>query len=840
MATAQQSRKIADAQEALNRVTRDVEVSQIRLAKAYETTDAAQQKVTKSAKDANDHGFSPLLTTIIALGPALIPILAGTAALAGGLVVGAAAAVVGIAGIKTEMQQGTAAGQQYTAGLKTLKGEFKQLESSGANALVASFNQTVALSTKLFPALNSEVKEFGSVTGDAAFHLTSGLLSGFVTLRPLLTQVIDGVDRGAASFDRWSQSTGGINKFMTYVQATGPLVVHTLADLATTVSHLVQGLAPLGSASLSTIGILARVINSIPIGVLQALLPLIAGLAVGLKALNAADAAAAGIGKLATRLESAGQIGTKAAGALSTAGKAVSFLGPIGLAAGLGLGILTDFMGQNSEAAMRAAQDTNDYAAALRDSNGAIDDNITKITAKKLQDDHAFDSAKKLNIGQAELTQTVLQGGPALEALEARLQGVVTAGTHYVSSGKNVSGGLTAQASAARTLLEALKDQQAAFAAAQVEQKNYTDNTTAANRALIALNPELGKQATTLGTTATALQAAQTAQDKANASTSAATLQMQLQNDAAGLLKQSLDELNSKVLDVQSAETSYDGSVLSLTDTLKKNWGALNEHTQAGVDDRQAIEASVRSAQALALATAKNTGSSAEATAEYKQNSSALLGTVAATRDLVSNNPKLTKAQNDAKTKTNEAKDAVYQYTQKLLGLGDIKLKPVYPTFDDVKALTEIANYKAQLQALVNGDNIGNQAPGYSTETPAQQAKRPVDKKGQVYAAGGYVTGPGTGTSDSIVARVSNGEFVMPAGVTAQNRGMLEAMRNGTSGVAGPAIGSPATQSVRANYNTPAATASAPQTLQHTTVLVMPDGRILAQVVDEVHLQDAR
>ncbi len=48
------------------------------------------------------------------------------------------------------------------------------------------------------------------------------------------------------------------------------------------------------------------------------------------------------------------------------------------------------------------------------------------------------------------------------------------------------------------------------------------------------------------------------------------------------------------------------------------------------------------------------------------------------------------------------------------------------------------------------------------------------------FATGGFVSGPGTGTSDSILARLSNGEFVMPAAQTSQFLPMLEAMRSGS------------------------------------------------------------
>jgi len=47
------------------------------------------------------------------------------------------------------------------------------------------------------------------------------------------------------------------------------------------------------------------------------------------------------------------------------------------------------------------------------------------------------------------------------------------------------------------------------------------------------------------------------------------------------------------------------------------------------------------------------------------------------------------------------------------------------------------------------------------------------------YATGGFISGAGSGTSDSINAKLSNGEFVVNAAATAQNRSLLEAMNGG-------------------------------------------------------------
>ncbi len=58
-----------------------------------------------------------------------------------------------------------------------------------------------------------------------------------------------------------------------------------------------------------------------------------------------------------------------------------------------------------------------------------------------------------------------------------------------------------------------------------------------------------------------------------------------------------------------------------------------------------------------------------------------------------------------------------------------------------------------------------------------------LDKKGNVVKkfAGGYIAGPGTSTSDSIAARLSNGEFVVNAAATKVNRQALEHINSGNT-----------------------------------------------------------
>lgn len=62
-------------------------------------------------------------------------------------------------------------------------------------------------------------------------------------------------------------------------------------------------------------------------------------------------------------------------------------------------------------------------------------------------------------------------------------------------------------------------------------------------------------------------------------------------------------------------------------------------------------------------------------------------------------------------------------------------------------------------------------------------------------ATGGYISGPGTGTSDSIPARLSDGEYVINAAATRRNKPLLDKINSG--GPAGYAAGGPVTSNAR-------------------------------------------
>lgn len=129
----------------------------------------------------------------------------------------------------------------------------------------------------------------------------------------------------------------------------------------------------------------------------------------------------------------------------------------------------------------------------------------------------------------------------------------------------------------------------------------------------------------------------------------------------------------------------------------------------------------------------------------------------------------------------------------------------VTPTMDDAAA----AALTAQLQALAASLGQTLTIPVKMVPTGFAGDMESLSlKQGEVsfpgYATGGRVRGPGTGTSDSIMARLSNGEFVMrAAAVRAYGPALLEKMNGlripkfAAGGLVGAAMSAPVGQSGR-------------------------------------------
>ncbi|QDM32019.1 hypothetical protein FNL55_12285 [Tardiphaga sp. vice352] len=112
-------------------------------------------------------------------------------------------------------------------------------------------------------------------------------------------------------------------------------------------------------------------------------------------------------------------------------------------------------------------------------------------------------------------------------------------------------------------------------------------------------------------------------------------------------------------------------------------------------------------------------------------------------------------------------------------GLTDILdgTKSVSAGFADMGKVILRALEEAMIKALIVGPIMRSLGGGFGFSSGGIVG----DFIGPVlgHAAGGMISGPGTGTSDSIPARLSHGEFVVNANATSQNRALLEAINGG-------------------------------------------------------------
>lgn len=206
------STKLAAAKENLAKATRDVEVAQIRLTKAFTDGDSAADslensttKVSNAAKDAHLNLFS-VSTIMPAIGAALAvagPLLAVGAAGLGTLALGAS-------GLKDEITTG-------------LTPAFDALQESASNALKPGVTKAITDLQSILPKLNPLVQTFGAAFGDELDKLTAYL------------------------------NNGGIQRFTTYAEQELPIVEKLFNDSAAAATKFFGGSTTQGNQLLNEI-----------------------------------------------------------------------------------------------------------------------------------------------------------------------------------------------------------------------------------------------------------------------------------------------------------------------------------------------------------------------------------------------------------------------------------------------------------------------------------------------------------------------------------------------------------------------------------------------------------
>lgn len=368
------------------------------------------QKQTNLLKDA-----------LILLGPAVGPLGGAATAAFAGVAAGAGVAVLAVLGVKKQMEQGTAVGDQFRGGIQLLQKDLGTLEATAAKAVLPGFKQTVTELNTLMPSVNRSVNILGKELGDISAHVVVGLVGGLKTFEPLLLHVGQAADIAARHFQDWATSTGG-GSFANTLGASFDKVIPILADLAQAVGKLIAAFTPIGSQVVGVLGALSDTINAIPLPVLQALATTFVSLYAANKLAGVFGALSKSIGGLGT---SAALSGTKLGGlATSVAG----FTKFAGAAAATGLAVyslgksISGFL-ESGNAAVKVLDSlgtaNSDFFNSLAQSKGVIDDTVKSTVQYQLSQDGLTKKAAKAGISQDQLTDAITGTDEQTKALVA-------------------------------------------------------------------------------------------------------------------------------------------------------------------------------------------------------------------------------------------------------------------------------------------------------------------------------------------------------------------------------------------------------------------------------------
>lgn len=183
-------------------------------------------------------------------------------------------------------------------------------------------------------------------------------------------------------------------------------------------------------------------------------------------------------------------------------------------------------------------------------------------------------------------------------------------------------------------------------------------------------------------------------------------------------------------------------------------YGAIerSKRSQAAGDSKSAVE-SANKARELIEAAAQ-AGSIGESSLMTLLNESERVAKIAHDAQIAANES----AQNEARAEVERAQQAVNKLKADAEWLNHISIG-----FDEEAANRSADQLRAQLQKRLQDNPLV--IPVSLAEKDSKYAKRAekVLDGTPGFATGGYITGPGTGTSDSMLARLSNGEYVIKA-----------------------------------------------------------------------------
>lgn len=488
--------------------------------------------------------------------------------------------------------------------------------------------------------------------------------------------------------------------------------------------------------------------------------------------------------------------------------------GPWGIALSVAAAAAAIFAAQQ----LQSAQYTQTLRDSLNKTTGALTENTSELVANALaarttifgaeiSGTSAFDKAKRLGIGLDTVTKAAQGNTRAykeLLAVQRDIRG--TDDNDYIT--KKYGEGLSGASRDITSLVQAVEKQRSAVA----NSKGQFDQLAEA-------------QGDSAKTSADAAMGLDDVADSAEDAT------QKIADTAAAI-----QGFNSSTLDVNSTQRDLEAAIDAVTDSITQNGQSLDITTEKGRANAAALDDIAQSTLNYAGALYQQTGSQEQATDALNAGRDSLIAALGqygvtgqAAEDyankvlgtptqwstlFTAETSAANSAVDETKRKADEAaKRRIVQVqgdvadAQQKLDATKAKLESV-PASKRTKVEAEVASAQAnlltvlhtlqQLQSKTLTITTVNRAVQESVDAGASRGAANAAYK----ASGGRIIGPGTGTSDSIPAMLSNGEYVVKASsVSKYGVSFLDRVNAGHYASGGPVRRFAGGGSVEFNYN---------------------------------------
>ncbi|MFB6696382.1 hypothetical protein [Streptomyces rubiginosohelvolus] len=670
--------------------------------------------------------------------------------------------------------------RRAAASLSVLRDGYEDWSDSLAKDTLTPVTKSFALLNGLLPKTTGLVKGTSRELDRTVTILAGGLESpGLDRLNSKFEQFATGtlrkVNNELVQLARTSDTgkvAGGLSEFMAYARANGPAAADTMRNLGQALLNVLEAGSDVGVGMLQVVNVIAKLVASVPPEAIATMLQLAFAIkAVQLAAVGFA-AARTGVAAFATSLVAMRVAAAAAPTRLAAVTAAIGTMsrGAKLAAAGTGVGLLVIALMELNEIGRDAPPDVDKMTASLarfadsgkaagemarvfgKDLSGLMDTLAVMGSAGKGDDFFKAFEKSPVNLKEAK---------KEFDALDKSLASLVSNGKADLAAAGLAR--IKAQMEAAGKPTAGLKDRL----------KEY--NEALANAAF---EEQLAAQAMGLfGQQALAVQS-----------------KLEASKASADGLAQSINALSNAALMARGGIRGMEAAIDAAAEAFKKNGKTLDENTEKGRANNQALD-DVANSTIKAAESARQSGASWGAVNKiYDRGRAALIRSADAMG--------MTRAQAAAladqilrtPNKTARLKGNLEDLEAKLSS-AKAKLKSV-PDSRQAKVRAEISDLQRKIgQAKYALSTLQNKTvtvtTRYVTVGDSSAARRAGSHGSQLkYAGGGLIQGPGTSTSDSIDIKASHGEFMMQAkSVNKYGLSFMRAVNDGTLNLRSAASG---------------------------------------------------